>query len=299
MRRPVSAPRPGFTLVELLVVLGVIAVLLAVLLPALQAARQQADRLKCTSNLRQHGASVALYASDNRGFWPPQNHAWTAAGGGGARSRRWHDYLGRYLVGGVGVRVGGVTRTGEVNAEGTGNPSREPQIWSDEIRRGNNALWGCPSWRRSTFFGPFLMLDGALNPGYAWNRFPFAPRDLSAAGMVDVNKQTVVGGQPITAGLYAKGTQYVRPSERGLIVESVTGVLGLAMPAGGAWRYRPEGATAFPARPDGVTFSIDFDRHGKRPSANGPDAPSLNLLFCDGHVAAVSARQAWFALRFR
>jgi len=64
------ASRRAFTLVELLVVIGVIAVLIAILLPSLNRAREAAKRVQCLSNIRQISLATVNWAGDHRGWMP-------------------------------------------------------------------------------------------------------------------------------------------------------------------------------------------------------------------------------------
>lgn len=93
----VSQGRRGFTLVELLVVIGIIALLISILLPSLAKARLAAVRVQCMSNLRQIGIAMQTYTNSNGGVYPevqtpqmvngvaqypatddPSNHYWWA-----------------------------------------------------------------------------------------------------------------------------------------------------------------------------------------------------------------------------
>ncbi len=68
--------RSGFSLIELLVVMGILSLLFALLLPAVQAAREAARRARCTNNLHQVGLALNAYVSDFGGFPPVVTGKW-------------------------------------------------------------------------------------------------------------------------------------------------------------------------------------------------------------------------------
>ena len=77
-RFPSRPPTRGFTLVELLVVIGVIALLISILLPSLTRAREQSRTVACLSNLRQLGQAASIYAAQNHNYTVPGYSDYTA-----------------------------------------------------------------------------------------------------------------------------------------------------------------------------------------------------------------------------
>ena len=288
-RRPAAHFPRGFTLIELLVVIGIIAILISVLLPVLGSARKASYKTKCLSNMRQLGDAYKMYQLDNKGWWPPAWQTYKQVmppySSSGYADKRWHDFVGKYVI---------PKNIGELNFNGTQHtdPDKsEPQIWTEPIWHGDNPIWGCPVWERVSrdVDGNVQTVDSGnaiLFPGYQQNPFPMTPRSDAQCVSLKYATSTVPGG-------YFKYTQWSRQGERALLFESLSHSWGIGATT---WPFKPEGATDFPMVPN-RNYGMDFNRHGKRKTGNKPNDPSLNVLFCDGHVDTVSARQAWKAIR--
>ncbi len=288
----------GFTLVELLVVIGIIAVLISLLLPALGAARRQANDVKCKAALRQIGNAFKLYELESKGYWPVAVFKTTgpapAAGQVDEREHRWSDMLSKYL---------------HKNAAGG----------SDDITqyRRNSVLWGCPEYTRANEFDETQFAERVRN-GYGMQYYPMSPDP--ARGSTDPNKPGNLAYidyvQP-SIGTWFKATVWTRrtgggSAARGVIADSETHVIGTTPNAAGtlsrqavavqdgAWG----GATnqSVLLLPRGATenvVNVNAQRHLKpgRSIKEIRAGRGTNMLFCDMSVRSVSPVEAWVAIR--
>src|SRR5688500_18005371 len=122
-----AAPQAGFTLVELLVVIGIIALLVGILMPVLSKAREAAQRTQCLSNLRSIGQVLQMYANQYKSHLPAGRH------GSFAQSIHYmaignpqFESVAQGAGGGYYTEIGLLAKAGLVSHDGR---SDEPQIF--------------------------------------------------------------------------------------------------------------------------------------------------------------------------
>jgi len=207
---------------------------------------------------------------------------------------------------------------GGVGAYATHGPfgTAADPIWMGTLQNKNSVLWGCPSWNQYGQIGASQQYQYGINNGYAMNYFSQAPLD-EATGTGSIN-----GIEPRKCariledswagsafpGAYLKATQFTRQGERVLLYEAT---FNAGYPAPTAWNqgtgagtvngvsYNPTDNSAILPPVGDQYVSIDWNRHTKAKVGKVRNSdPALNVLYCDGHAATVSARECYAGIRF-
>ena len=270
MNRP--GTRAAFTLIELLVVIAIIAILAGLLLPALGGAKSRAQRLKCTSQMKQLGLGLALFVGDHADQYPPTAYAT----GDYQYQLSWDDYIHRYIGGSAPEADLILGISGAV-----ADPATIPKILKCPADRIEIGIDYAPFSRRRTYAmnwaGPGFIVtskNGAL------------PAPEYGVGIYYNLRGSTPGALPEWEPRGFKETVAVDPSGTLLLVELPNGrnAAGNDWPSfcAGPGYNAPSGLT-----PDCVQLSraSSFNDISYGVAAYGLHARRFNYLFHDGHVA--------------
>jgi prepilin-type processing-associated H-X9-DG protein/prepilin-type N-terminal cleavage/methylation domain-containing protein len=277
-KRRVGGGHTGFTLIEILVVVAILALLVAILFPVFSRARENARKASCQNNLKQIALGFTQYMQDYDGRFP---HAWDIAPA---------DFGIKPYSGG---RPAYVT-----------SPSDAPIVWPAKLEPylKSRQIFNCPSRTRnvgaSCGVTPFnyavnmqwkdgdpvvgaAMVDnyyGASVIGYGYNVTYLGGGQFPADNVTSRDSALPTAANCYTCGVGALETEIQKPSETVLLIDNNFGNRGASIaPAFASISSNFDAAGELWCRGDGTTFdkqdSVEIRHNG-----------GINVAFVDGHV---------------
>ena len=283
--------RRGFTLVELLVVIGIIAILISVLLPTLAGARRSAASVKCLSNLKNLHNAFLMYAGDFKNAMPVGRQDSPDSGGtiGNAFNAYWQDGIYPYLL-------------------KAAVPTS--QFTEKELTTYRKSVLWCPVWEADS---PHIDLNDAyvnrFKTGYGYNiYFGYKPDYPKPDAILPARQQAMRSsvwnaGNP---GKYYKRNEITEQANRALVADTNLWILcmGITNAQGDLLGQSFPPLTEHNVSPGAMNY--DRYRHGKPPKLEGAryatkgGTVAYNVLFVDGHASTLhSAQDGYRAIRMR
>jgi len=273
----------AFTLVELLVVIGIIAVLIGILLPVLASARRAAETAQCLSNLRQIGQGFAMYTSESLG-WIMPGFIRQQPSFGGRGEETWATML---------VVKKYIKSADQIDFVGSGGSPPGEDAWDSEGSAGNT-VFRCPSGTNKQNDGPNIVPKSKTDDtnSWFWRRQSLLHGGLADRGVAPIvdNWYAMNGVLPTQADMRANKGQDAWPMRTFGAFRNDSAPFKAGQIVGGpmikASKIKKAGEMAMIF--DGIQMH-DFNTN-KIAARHGRNKTQTNFLFADGHAETVPSK---------